>query len=63
MNIQRKLEIHAQAVASITNHDDADSTVLLAALDKAAESIAAAKEAVQARAAAQVAAALQGAAQ
>jgi hypothetical protein len=33
MDIKRKLEVVQQAVDSIANHTDADSTVLLAALD------------------------------
>lgn len=34
MDIRRKLEITAQAIASISAHDDEDSTVRLAALER-----------------------------
>lgn len=43
MKLKRKLEIVEKAVASISGHDDEDSTVVLAALDRCNAIVEAAK--------------------
>lgn len=40
MDINRKLQVVSQAINSISTHDDADSVVLLAALDRVAKMVA-----------------------
>ena len=49
MDIKRKLQIVEQAIQSISQHDDADSVLLLAALDKVAAMASQQAEAVKAR--------------
>ena len=49
MDINRKLQIVAQAVKSISTHDDADSVVLLAALARIGKMVDEESAAVRAR--------------
>ena len=58
MNIARKLEIAKTAIDSITQHSDADSTVLKAAVAALQGHLDAGVAAIEARAAAEVAEAL-----
>lgn len=60
MDIPRKLELGKAAHTSIATHEDADSVVILAALDALADDIVTQKVAVTARAAAEAAAAVGG---
>ena len=60
MNINRKLEVVAAAVKSISTHDDADSVVLLAALARVSKMIDEEAAGVRARQEAAAAAALCG---
>lgn len=53
MDIKRKIEIVQQAVASISDHGDADSVVLLQALELVQQDVAQKMVAVRERAAAQ----------
>lgn len=55
MDIRRKLEITAQAIASISRHDDEDSTVRLAALERVREQVEEAAAAIRAEVAQEVA--------
>lgn len=58
MDISKKIEIAATAVASIATHSDVDSVVLAAALNVVAELIVEAKKAVADKAAAEAVAAI-----
>lgn len=49
MDINRKLQVVAQAIKSISTHDDADSVVLLAALGRVAKMVADESAAVRER--------------
>ena len=55
MNLQRKIEIAATAIFSISQHDDEDSAVRQAALDLVEKVIAAERAAINTRVAASVA--------
>lgn len=54
MDLNRKLEMHAQAVASIATHDDVDAAVRKAALAKMRDQIDEAEAAIDARVKAEV---------
>jgi len=56
MNISQKLVIADQAILSISRHDDADSVVVKAALDKVIEKVQAEKAAIDERISKKVAA-------
>jgi hypothetical protein len=58
MDLKRKLELAAQTVASIADHDDSDATVRLAALDKVQALLDTQRAAIAARVADEVAAQL-----
>lgn len=53
MDMKRKVEIAAQAVRSIADHSDADSVVLLAALEQVQANVAGSIALVRDRAAAE----------
>jgi hypothetical protein len=58
MDIKRKLQIVEQSVKSISTHDDADSVVVLAALDRIVEMVGIEAQAVREKQAADAAKAL-----
>lgn len=60
MDLKRKVEIVASAVASISRHDDEDVAVRSHALDKVEELIAAERKAMKDRVAARVAETFKG---
>ena len=60
MNLQRKIEIAAQAVASVADHDDVDAQVRLAALDRIEEHIRAQRAAINSRVQASIVSELAG---
>jgi hypothetical protein len=58
MNLKRKLEIASDAIKSVSGHRDEDAAILLGALDKIADQVAAEKAALVAALDAEKAAAL-----
>lgn len=56
MDLQKKAEIAAQSINSISRHEDEDASVRLAMLDHVANHIAAEKAAIEKRVAERVAA-------
>lgn len=60
MDLKRKIDLAAQSIASIADHDDSDATVRLAALDKVQALIDAQRAAIASRVAGEVASQLGG---
>ena len=60
MNIKRKVEIAEQSLRSISQHDDEDMAVRVAALDRVAAFVGSEKAAMQARVDAKIAASIGG---